>query len=465
MTTLVAHLDDIQHRLDALARQHHVPGAVLAVRKGDEALDFATGVINSRTGVETTTDAVFQIGSNTKLLTTTLVMQLADAGEVDLDEPVRRYVPAFELADRGAAAKITLRHLLTHTSGIQGDYFEGFGRGDDAIERYVSSLKKIDLIHRPGQMWSYCNSGFVLAGHVVERVTGLPYHQALRERICEPLGLRRTTVLVEEMLAGRCAVGHVVRPDGTVEVPPVVVMEAASVPAGSRTVATAAELAGFVRMHLAGGAATDGTRVLSAQSVRAMTQVQLARPSGSDAPASQGLGWLMAEWDGLRIIGHGGGTIGQTSFLQAIPERELVIVLLTNAATGGDLWEDLGRWLFETLAGVRMPRVLRAADPPPDISLDDYAGTYERLGVRWDVTVEDAQLVMRVDLSGSLAELQGGEAQPPLRLRPVDRENFVTADGQLPVGFLEFRKGRPGYLFDGRAARRSGQRAKQKPKP
>jgi CubicO group peptidase (beta-lactamase class C family) len=123
-----------------------------------------------------------------------------------------------------------------------------------------------------------------------------------------------------------------------------------------------------------------------------MTQVQLARPSGSDAPASQGLGWLMAEWDGQRVIGHGGGTIGQVSFLQAIPERELVIVLLTNAATGGDLWEDLGRWLFETLAGVRMPRVPRPADPPPDISLDDYAGTYERLGVRWDVTVEDATL-------------------------------------------------------------------------
>ena len=110
-----------------------------------------------------------------------------------------------------------------------------------------------------------------------------------------------------------------------------------------------------------------------------------------------------------------------------------------------------------------MPRVLRAADPPPDISLDDYAGTYERLGVRWDVTVEDAQLVMRVGLSGPLAELQGDQPQPPLRLRPVDRENFVTADGQLPVGFLEFRKGRPGYLFDGRAARRSGQRAKRKP--
>jgi hypothetical protein len=82
--------------------------------------------------------------------------------------------------------------------------------------------------------------------------------------------------------------------------------------------------------------------------------------------------------------------------------------------------------------------------------------------VRWDVTVEDAQLVMRADFSSPMAELQGGQP-PPLRLRPVNRETFVTADGQLPVSFLQFRKGRPGYLFDGRAARRSGQRAKRKP--
>jgi CubicO group peptidase (beta-lactamase class C family) len=80
MATLVAHLEEIQYRLDALARRHRVPGAALAVGQGDELLDFATGVISLRTGVPTTTDTVFQIGSNTKLLTTTLVMQLADAG-------------------------------------------------------------------------------------------------------------------------------------------------------------------------------------------------------------------------------------------------------------------------------------------------------------------------------------------------------------------------------------------------
>jgi len=458
MTTLVARLTDIQARLDALARHHRVPGAVLAVSQGDEMLDFATGVINSATGVAATPDTVFQIGSNTKLLTATLVMQLADAGEVDLDAPVRRYVPSFELAERGAADEITLRHLLTHTSGIQGDYFDGFGRGDDAVERYVDSLRKIGLIHRPGQMWSYCNSGFVLAGHVVERVTGLPYHRALHERICEPLGLSRTTVLVEEMLASRCAVGHVPGPDGSPAVPPVVIMEAAHVPAGSRTVSTAAELATFARMHLAGGTARDGSRLLSEASASAMTQAQVTRPRDADAPRAQGLGWLLAEWDGRHVIGHGGGTIGQLSFLEAIPELDLVIVLLTNAETGALLWRDLGRWLFETLAGVRMPVVPRPAEPPPGVlPLENYAGTYERLGVRYDVAVDGAGLVVQVGYSGPLAELQAAAPPPPMRLRAVDRESFFTVinGSETLVSFLEFRGARPGYFFTGRAARRA----------
>ncbi len=458
MATLIAELGNIQERLDALARQHRVPGAVLAVSTGEEALEFATGVINASTGVETTTDTVFQIGSNTKLLTTTLVMQLADAGEVELDAPVRRYLPAFELADPGAG-EITVRHLLTHTSGIQGDHFAEYGRGDDAVERYVGSLKEIGLIHRPGQMWSYCNSGFVLAGHVAEQVTGQPYHQLLAERICGPLGLRRTTVLAEEMLAGRCAVGHVAGPDGTPQVPPVVIMAMAQSPAGSRTVATAAELAAFARMHLAGGTARDGTRLLSGTGVRAMQEAQGPRPRASDAVLTQGLGWLLSDWSGVRVIGHGGGTIGQLSFLEVVPERDLVVVLLTNSGTGGSLWRDLSRWLFQVLAGVRTPRVPRPAEPPPSLPLENYTGTYERLGVRHDVTVEDGQLVVRGELSGPLADLPGESEVPPLRLSPVDSEAFFTAgeSGEALVSFAEFSGGRPGYIhIGGRAARRAG---------
>jgi CubicO group peptidase (beta-lactamase class C family) len=460
MATLVARLEEIQYRLDALARRHRVPGAVLAVGQGDELLDFATGVISLRTGVPATTDTVFQIGSNTKLLTTTLVMQLVDAGEADLDAPVRSYVPALRLDEAGAADEITLRHLLTHTSGIQGDHFEDFGRGDDAVARYVDSLASLDLVHRPGELWSYCNSGFVLAGYVVEQLTGVPYHQLLRERIGDPLGLRSMTVLAEEMLASRSAVGHVLQEDGSLTVPPAVIMGMAGAPAGSRTVATAADLATFARVHLNGGTTRDGTQLLSAASARAMQQVQVTRPAVSDAPMSQGLGWILADWDGTRVIGHDGETIGQLSFLQAVPERDLVVVLLTNSPTGARLWQDLGRWLFDTLAGARMPRVPRPADPPPALELDRYAGLYERLGYHYDIRVQDAHLVIRSQVSGPLADIQSRPEPPPRRLRPVDRESFYLADetGEGLVTFLEFDEGRPGYLFTGRAARRTASR-------
>jgi CubicO group peptidase (beta-lactamase class C family) len=458
--TLVARLTDIQHRLDALARRHRVPGAALAIGLGDEVLDFGTGVANRSTGVEVTTDTVFQIGSNTKLFTTTLVMQLVDSGEVELDAPVRRYVPAFELAVPGAG-DITVRHLLTHTSGIQGDHFEGFGRGDDAVEGYVESLKRLDLVHPTGEMWSYCNAGFTLAGHLVEKVAGVPYHEALSDRICRPLGLRRTTVLVEEMLAHRCAVGHVPGPDGQPVVPPVVAMEYASIPAGSRTVATAAELVRFVRMHLEEGRAPDGSSVLSEASVRSMQQVQFTRPPAATPRPTQGLGWMMSDWDGKRVIGHGGGTIGQLSFLQVIPEDELVVVLLTNSGTGAALWEDLGRWLFDTFAGVRVPSVPKPADPPPDLRLERYTGAYDRLGVRHDVQIDDGALVVHTEFTGAMAELQRGQNPPPARLRPLDDTSFVARMNGMNtvVTFLDFQRGRPRYIFTGRVARRTRTRA------
>jgi CubicO group peptidase (beta-lactamase class C family) len=448
MTTVVAHLDDIQHRLDALARRHRIPGAALAIAKGDELLDFATGVLSVRTGAPVTTDAAFQIGSNTKLMTATLIMQLVDAGEVELDAPVRSYVPTFDLAESGAADVITLRQLLTHTSGIEGDHFQDYGRGDEATGRYVDSLAGLGLVHRPGAMWSYCNSGFVLAGYVVERVTGLPFHQALRERICEPLGLGSVTVLAEEMLAQPCAVGHQVGPDMAPAVPKTVIMAMAAAPAGSRTVATAADLVRFARMHLAGGVAASGTRLLSAASARAMREPQLGRPPTLDVPLAQGLGWLLSDWNGLSVAGHGGGTIGQRSFLEAIPERDLVIALLTNAPHGGALWRDLGRWLFQTLGDARMPRVPRPPDPAPELPLENYTGTYERLGHRYELTVSDGQLVMTSQLTGSVAELWPTQP-PPVILRPVTPESFYVADDDLDalVTFHEFDQGRPGYLF------------------
>lgn len=468
MRTLFGQLRNVQDVLDLLARRNGVPGATLAVGLGDEVYDFATGVLNVDTGVETTPTSVFQIGSNTKVFTTTLIMQLVDAGQVDLDKPVRRYLNDFALADSTAAEEITVRQLLTHTSGIQGDYFEGFGRGDDAIQRYVASLADIDLIHRPGQMWSYCNSGFVVAGRLAEVVTSTPYSKLLQGKICQPLRLPRTTVLAEEMVAQRCAVGHVPGPGGRPIVPPTVVMEYAHAPAGARTTAVAAELVRFVQMHLQSGVGPFGDRVLSAESVAAMQQVQVAKPPVSTSPvAAQGLGWRMEEWDGKRVIGHGGGTIGQLSFVECIPEEGLVIALLTNSVNGGSIWRDLGRWLFEELAGVKMAGPLEPLETPPKVNLANYTGTYERLGARQVVSEDGDGLVVQTEFTDVPEELRPPEPPPPVKFRPIDDERFGSRHTGISdvVVFQDFERGRPGYLLaGGRVARRTSGRRRSAPR-
>src|SRR6185312_13045214 len=143
-----------QRRLTALAERHHVPGATLGIlRLGEEPVTVAHGVLNVDTGVTTTPDSVFQIGSISKVWTTTLVMQLVDEGRLDLDAPLTDVLPDLKLNADG----VTMRHLLTHTSGIDGDVFTDTGRGDDCLAKYVDLLADVAQNHPLGATWSYCN--------------------------------------------------------------------------------------------------------------------------------------------------------------------------------------------------------------------------------------------------------------------------------------------------------------------
>jgi hypothetical protein len=170
----------------------------------------------------------------------------------------------------------------------------------------------------------------------------------------------------------------------------------------------------------------------------------------------------MEEWDGKAVVGHGGGTIGQLSFLESIPEDQLVIALLTNSAAGGYLWRDLGGWLFEELADVQMAPPLKPPDAKPDLPLDRYAGTYERLGLRNVVKVHDDHLVMSTEYSGALADLQQ-VSDEPVRLQAIDHDRFLAErDGDdWVVAFLEFERGRPRFFFSSRLARRTGSRSRR----
>lgn len=175
MSSLAHRLAKIPQLLAERIERYRVPGASLAVLHDGEVFETAAGVVNVDTGVETTPDSVFQIGSITKLMTTTLAMQLVDEGRLDLDAPVRTWLPELELQDAEAARTITPRHLLTHTSGIDGDFFVDTGRGDDAVERFVVACMALPQPHPVGEGFSYCNAGFVIAGRVIEKLRGAPW--------------------------------------------------------------------------------------------------------------------------------------------------------------------------------------------------------------------------------------------------------------------------------------------------
>jgi hypothetical protein len=156
------------------------------------------------------------------------------------------------------------------------------------------------------------------------------------------------------------------------------------------------------------------------------------------------------------VLHHNGGTVGQLAFLYALPDRPFAVCLLTNAETGGRLWRDLGRWVFDRAAGVEMPRPPAPAEPAPDIDLGRYTGTYERLSHRFEVELDGGELVATLTMSSSRGD---GDQVERLVLKPVDETRFVAIIDEYPqvVAFLEpDGEGRPGYLHcGGRAAPRT----------
>ncbi|SDT48532.1 LpqB family beta-propeller domain-containing protein [Jiangella sp. DSM 45060] len=446
MTTTTPSLDAAhwQQRLNELAEKYRVPGATLGIARGDETLELAFGVTNVDTGVEVTTDTLFQIGSITKVWTATVVMALADAGKLDLDEPVVTYLPELKLADDDATARVTMRHLLTHTSGIDGDFFLDTGRGDDCLEKYVAALAGLPLNHPLGATWSYCNSGFTTAGRVIEKLTGQTWDAAMRELLYTPLGLTHTVTLPDDALLYRTAVGHVHEEDEPYRRAPVWVLPRSAGPAGL-IAATVADVLAFARMHLAGGVAADGTRVLAEGTAAAMREEQVRLPDPYTLADSWGLGWFRLDWNGTRLFGHDGNTIGQSAFLRVLPDQEVAVTLLTNGGHTRDLYETLIREICRDVAGVEMTTPLEPPAEPVDVDVTPHVGTYERTSMRLDVWEAETGPKLRLT---STSELAGLDDEPKeLDLVPVRDGLYVTRlpgnETWMPVTFYQLADGTP----------------------
>ncbi len=177
----------------AKMEQWNVPGVAIGIFDGEDVEFAGFGITNIETGQRVAPETLFQVGSISKVFTATLAMTLVDDGMLDLDAPIVSYVPEFELADRDARAKITVRQLLTHTAGFLGDRFDDQGNGDDALERAMRALGDLPQQTAPGELYTYCNAGIDLVGRAVENILGQTFESAMRERVFVPLGLERST--------------------------------------------------------------------------------------------------------------------------------------------------------------------------------------------------------------------------------------------------------------------------------
>jgi CubicO group peptidase (beta-lactamase class C family) len=381
---------DLHARLAEAADDYGAPGASLAVLSGDEVHTAAVGVLNVETRVEVTPDSLFQIGSTTKVYTATAVMRLAEQGRVDLDRPLVETIPEFRLADLDVAQAVTPRHLLTHTSGIAGDYFADTGRGDDAIARFVECCRELGQDVPLGSTYSYSNTGFVILGHLVERVTGLVWDAAMRELVLEPAGLRHTVTSAEEVTRFRWAYGHVGDP---ASLAPVWGLPRSAAPAGTTTLASAPDLVRFGRLFLEGGLADDGTRVLTQASIDEMLRPQADVPDRWSSGDHRGLGWMLWDRSGRTTFAHGGATVGQRAFLEVIPDRDLAIGLLVNGGRSAELGDALLRGLQRELAAIEVPAAPEPIDGALDGGHERLRGHYERFGLRTEIDLRDGALV------------------------------------------------------------------------
>src|SRR5690606_1479427 len=189
-------IEAIERRVADLMDAAIVPGMALAVTNRDEVI-YARGFGATSTEPDAPAvgpDTIFRIGSITKPLTATMLMRLVDDGLLDLDRPVREYVPWLKLMDEDAERIITLRMLLSHTSGLPTALEYNGWRDPSGLEAYVREvLPALPPVAPPGEIYAYSNPGFNLAGYVAEAVTGTPYAELMRQYLFEPLGMGRTT--------------------------------------------------------------------------------------------------------------------------------------------------------------------------------------------------------------------------------------------------------------------------------
>ncbi len=358
LASVSAVADDVDTYIEAQMQQLHIPGVSLAVvRDGRIAKLHSYGLANVELNVPVANGTVFEIGSITKQFTGAAIMMLVEEGKIGLDEKIGKYLAGVP----EAWSSVTIRHLLTHSSGIQNyllvpGLFEETARPgqshDDIARLFFTRLQQLEF--QPGETWAYSNSAYILLGNIIEKASGKSYWEFLDERIFRPLAMGASRSSEPAAIIRGRAAGYEWTGNSLKNRP---ALTENAYGAGA-IVSTAGDLAKW-------DAALYGEKLLKRRSLDQMWTPARAA-GGAIAPFNYGFGWFVDTYHGHRVVAHTGGTPGFSSAIYRFTDFKLTVILLTNHA------DRVIDHLAIDVGGMYVPELARPkslpADPEPTTS-------------------------------------------------------------------------------------------------
>jgi len=394
----VAEADELVETIDAIvvsALEEGPTAAIsVAVAQGPEIrIAKGYGYADLENEVPATAETVYRLGSVTKQFTSVALMRLVEAGEVDLDDEIIRFLPDFPTQGH----TVRIHHLLNHTSGIKsytglGEEFWDRSRLDLSHEDLVEMIADEPFDFAPGTGYSYNNSGYYLLGMILETVTGESYADHLRETIFEPLGLEHTSYCHNEPIIKHRASGYARHDGGLVNAQ---ILSMTSPFSAGALCSTVLDLVGWQR-------ALNSDRLVTAASYERMTTPELL---ADGTPLTYGFGLSVGGIDGHPKISHGGGINGFNTTLAYYPEDDVTIVVLAN--TEGANPNRVERLIARAVLGLPAPEVADLPIPREEIARS--VGTYALGDMLLEVTEADGQLVMQATGQEAFRLLYQGE--------------------------------------------------------
>lgn len=372
--------DDLVARLPDWCERFGVPGAGMVTWvRGHRSAAF-TGIADVRSGAPVQAETRFNLGSIVKLYVATMCLRAVQQGRLSLDRPLQSDWP--ELPLPGACAReITLRHLLTHTGGFEGDVFDDMGAGADALALFATHCSSLPAPFRPGEIYSYSNVGYALLGRLLELVHRCDWDTALQLDLLEPFGLTETgTPFAPAPTLGPLALGHG-GPRNAWQVIDNLRLLRANGPCGATATTSVDDLARFGLLHLRAHAGQGG--LLDSHHHGALCQRAVSVPA-PNAWTGFGLGMMHFDDDG-DILGHNGAIDGVWTFLRFVPRLNLVLALMVNGGDAAGLMTEVSRAAFPHAEG------LHPCEPPAEpttaaaVPLEAYTGRYGSTRYRVEV--------------------------------------------------------------------------------